>query len=719
MRVRLLLCCVLVAAAAPSASAIPIGDAPPSQLAARSASNPDLDVRHYDFDLTIDPDRRSISGGVTITAAALADVDEMEIDVADNLAVLAVRIDEQDLAFVRHHGYLTARFPATLGAGEEVRVLVIYHGYPEYLGDWGLTGLSFDLSETGEPWIYSLDEPDGAHSWVPVVEDARDKASWALDATVPTGLVVASNGVQPREPDDNGDGTTTYHWATAYSNSMYLFAINIGPFQYGEDTYQRLDGGQMPVVLYALPEHFDAAAHSPATTVPMIEFLADRFGEYPFADEKYGHVAVGFAGMEHATLTSLAWGYFSEPDSITILHELAHQWFGDYVTMKGWQHIWLNEGWATYCEALWREHLDPDSIHGYGAYFASNVLGSVIAEDPSTPFDDSTAIYDKGARVLHMLRRLVGDDAFFAATRSYLDQFGGGSATTEDFRAVFEAEYGHDLGWFFDQWIYQPGSPQLVTWHRYYSDGGSLRVAIYIKQVQPHYLYRLPIDVVLDGKRQRVWVDGDSDLTVIDLPVSASASVVTLDPDGDLLAAVSSLGESDLTDIPVVAAAVSRQSGVAPFDVTLTATSAQSLDGFRVEWSAATTGSPAVPLEGESATLHVAPEEVYWGYNSTYVYLELVPLSGGRGIWYPVPLRIYAYDPEDPDVAARMAGDLFGDGIVDGLDLAVVAARLGPVGWSGPYAGDVDNNGVVDDRDLAFVASRIGDVPASSRAGAR
>ena len=257
------------------------------------------------------------------------------------------------------------------------------------------------------------------------------------------------------------------------------------------------------------PEHLAAARQKFAVTRQAIEVFARLFGEYPFLNEKYGMAEFPWTGaMEHQTMTSIGdriVGSATNTGQFTIAHELAHQWWGDLVTMKTWDDIWLNEGFATYCEVLFAErflHLDPGEVmsNGYddGKVFGA-LGGTVTAENVDDPFDDTAAIYTKGGWVLHMLRHVGGDEKFFQALRDYRRRHEFGNGSTGELRESFEREYGSPLDWFFQQWVYAPGRPFYKLSYDFSGPdaSGSFSVSVTLKQKQ---------SVVIPGREQMAFV---------------------------------------------------------------------------------------------------------------------------------------------------------------------------------------------------------------------
>ncbi|MBI4719680.1 MAG: M1 family metallopeptidase, partial [Chitinivibrionia bacterium] len=378
---------------------------------------------------------------VTVTGEVLSEtLAEVDLDLATTLTVAHVDGEGSPLLPFSHaNDLLTVSLPAPLSQGEAFSLTVYYSGHPDY--SYGAFGFS---SFNGLPMIWSLSEPFGARSWWPCKDVPSDKAdSVDVRITVDSSLIVASNGTLLGVTDNTS--TKTYHWHEGYPISTYLVSVAIHPYTTFSDWYRYSPTDSMEVQFYVFPSHYGVVQPTYALTVDMIEAFADLFGEYPFLDEKYGHAEFTWGGgMEHQTITSL--GGWSE---YLIAHELSHQWWGDMITCDDFHHIWLNEGFATYAEALWSEyaygmeqyHLDMQAAEYFGA-------GTIYVDDTSdwNRIFHSGLSYNKGSWVLHMLRHVVGDSTFSHILKTYYadTRYQYGTATTEEFRDLCEAESGMD-----------------------------------------------------------------------------------------------------------------------------------------------------------------------------------------------------------------------------------------------------------------------------------
>ncbi len=517
---------------------------------------PRYDVVAYDLDLFVDPTRRVLSGSVTVTLAAVVDgLTEVLLDADLGLRILSViQVGEGRfpydspiaIPFAHDDGRLTVTLARPLPAGDLVKLQVTYGGHAWRGGLIGATGVNW-YSTGGTPVIHTFAQPYGARVWWPCNDRPDDKATVSLRVTVPENLDVAANGLEESRID-NGDGTATSTWSSRYPVPTYLVVMHVSDFVYSESTYTGLDGTTaMPVGLWAMPHAAEQAETDLAVTVPQIEVMAGRWGEYPFIAEKYGNATVFFGGgMEHQTMTTLAVDRVGDPWMQWLnVHELGHQWWGDWVTMDDWRHIWLNEGYATHTEWLWAEHLGPDVFAQYlrdedwRGWFSGPVF------DNPSPF--SWTIYAKGSWVAWMLRHVIGDDVFFDAMAAYRAANAGATGTTDELREAMETASGMELDWFFDQWVYGRYRPRYI--YGWNNAGGSM-LELSVRQVQTNTgLFKMPMNIrvttAVGSEDHRVWIDALAEQTV-NIQLEADATAVELNPDTHVLCEIAHESEPDL-----------------------------------------------------------------------------------------------------------------------------------------------------------------------------
>ena len=527
------------------------------------------DVLHYRLDLQIDPSSHRLTGANEITVRCVAAVATFRFRLDDLFTIGAVTVDGQSASWQRLD---TETIEVTLdrarGSGETFVLLIPYDGFPT-----SAYGSLVFTTHSGQPIVYTLSEPWFAYTWWPAKDDNTDKATADLLFTVPSGMVVAANGRLAAVEPASG-GRSRYHWATAYETAPYLISFSATNYTQVHGSVN-VDGVVMPVHLFLYPES-DSSANRTSwlTSVAMIEVFNTLFGPYPFASEKYGIYQWPVSGgMEHQTITGQ--GSFLE---YLTAHELAHQWWGDLVTCATWHDIWLNEGFATYAEALWFENRPGSS----GAADLRQVMeqlqptavgGTVYCYNDTSPsrIFSSDYSYLKAGWVMHMLRHVIGDDAFFATLAAYRQAFAFKSSTTADFQRVAEQVSGRDLTWFFQEWIYSGGAPAYRYAWRSVTAAGRHWLELNVRQTQSTYpTFAMPIDVAVitaAGATERLtaWNDAKSDYLL--LPIGDTPSQVTLDPDHWILR--TSVQVTTLVEGPpkVVAVTPAPASLVAPFSV--------------------------------------------------------------------------------------------------------------------------------------------------------
>jgi aminopeptidase N len=505
-----------------------------------------LDVLHYDMDVTVDPTAMTLKGTVVMRFRATASLSKVKMRLIASLKVTGAAVDDVAISKVKRSG-ADLKFPLSPAAapGSEHTIRVEYEG-PPGSGDGYLNGGFVFSSHAGVPVAATSVEPYDSYTWWPCVEDVADKFTIDLRVTVPDGLTVAANG-KLVETYAARDGWTTWHWSEGYPIAGYLVALNMTNYATFGDTYTGLDGTTtMPVDHYVYPEDLATARRTYARVAQMIHFHAGLSGEYPFIGEKYGQVEVPYPGMEHQTLTAVSdywtlgeYGYGGGTYELMYFHEMSHHWWGDDVTCGTWHDVWLNEGFGTYFEVLW---LSQDTGTPVGELMAEYydgawINGTVYVKDASRPFADEGAVYDKGAWVLHMLRHVMGDEPFFQALAGYRSAHRYGSAVTADFQAACEGAYGGSLAWFFDQWVYTRMRPV-------YSVSDSIsgnNATVTIGQLQTHKIanrktdrtvYHMPVDLTIhyaDGTSDTVTVDNDQRSQTFELEAAKPIASVGFD----------------------------------------------------------------------------------------------------------------------------------------------------------------------------------------------
>ncbi len=512
------------------------------------------DVTKYDLSLSFDIPQKSLSGELIMHADALADnLDTVYINFYDNMAISELSFGTTDNSptggmttpsYRRENDYIIIDTKDKIKKSGEFIIKIKYTGKPKVTG---YDSFSF-IDVYGSPVVSNLSEPDYAPVWWPCKDLPSDKAITYVHLRVPTGLKGISSGLLA-DTVQNSDGTTTFDWESQYPIATYLVNAVVAKLTLNQAAYTSLDGNiEMPVVYYAFPKDSVKAAFDWKKTPEMIKFFAETYGEYPFIDEKYGMVEFGWTqgAMEHQTITGIGYTLVTGDGRYEdiVSHELSHQWFGDAVTLKDWKNIWLNEGFATYSEALWNEHQGgKEALFDYMKKIDYGYFSGTVYDPQGYIFSPQVyaTVYQKGGWVLHMLRGVTGDSLFFKGLREYYEKFKYKNAETADFQAVFENVTGQNLDWFFDEWVYKgTGRPRYEYSWKFDTFPGSAAhlVRLQLKQVQTDRdVYKMPVKVTIVttlGEKEYTVFNDQRDQT-FSLTTDATPKEVLIDKDGWIL----------------------------------------------------------------------------------------------------------------------------------------------------------------------------------------
>jgi aminopeptidase N len=423
-----------------------------------SAGNGGYDVSHYEIALEIDPISGEIQGRTVIRAQATQGLSSFDLDLS-GLEIASVTVDGHGAEYRRKGQELVVTCPDLLEAGASFSTEVDYSGTPAPVND--AESFPVGWQQEGDA-IYTLDEPLGAATWFPVNDHPSDKATYLFRLTVPEPYVATANGVLV---DTEVRGTErTFVWETKQPLASYLAAVTVGDYVVEKST----TSNGVPIRNYFARALSGQATTAFARTGEVLAYYADLFGPYPF--EAYGVVvptADTGAAMENQTLSLFGRDVLQRRLSdqtlgaVYLSHELAHQWFGDSVTITRWKDIWLNEGFATYASWLWLEHdQGPEALASAVDASVSMLTGEEYPPlgDPGADGLFSANVYRRGALTLHALRLTVGDDPFFRVLREWASRHQYGNVTTEDFIALVKeiarATPPDNLAEFFDSWLY-------------------------------------------------------------------------------------------------------------------------------------------------------------------------------------------------------------------------------------------------------------------------
>lgn len=433
------------------------------------------DVGFYFIDLEVSDSSTFINGSVTIKIKPLSAIlDTFVCELMDVYHIDSVKVQNKLVTGYAHDAELLfIPVPEVNSSDPEISVRIFYHGQSSVTGFF--SGISNGLHAIYNTRVtYTLSEPFQAYQWFPSKQNLYDKADSAwIFITVDSSLMAGSNGLLTKITPLPG-GQKRFEWKTKYPIAYYLLSFSVAEYQ-DYSFYVRMDSDSILIqnYIYKYPGLLQNEKNNIDKTAELIKVFSNKFGPYPFRNEKYGHCLAPLGGgMEHQTMTTL-----NSFKSDLVAHELAHQWFGNYVTCATWQDIWLNEGFATYSEYIALEELASQEeaysfLRKIHQRAVNDPQGRVYLDENETKSEwrifSGDLSYNKGASILHMLRNELDDDElFFRIIQKYLVTFSDSVATGMDFIQVAENEAGLDLKWFLDQWYFGRGYPVFTgTWRQ-------------------------------------------------------------------------------------------------------------------------------------------------------------------------------------------------------------------------------------------------------------
>jgi aminopeptidase N len=503
-----------------------------------------IDALNYVFRLTLSDDTDEILGEATIDLRFLKDsLADFTLDLASvkdgkGMSVSEVQSGLTPLRFKHEADLLRIALDSPSKTGERRQFIVRYRGVPA-------KGLRILKNKFGERCFFSENWPNNARQWLPMIDHPYDKATSEFIVTAPIKYQVVANGLL-QEETDLADGRRLTHWKQSVPIASWLNALGVAQFS----THHA--GLVKGIELQTWAYHQERAAGPfwfETTTRQALEFFIEKIGPYSY--EKLANVeAAGFGGgTEHASaifygensiLTNPTTGLVRPVNTGLIAHEIAHQWFGDAVTEKDWDDVWLSEGFATYFTLLFTEQYQGRDAFVTGLRRSREQVFTLEKKSPGVGVLHNNLadmknvlnqiIYQKGGWTLHMLRSLMGTEKFWAGIRDYYRRYRDGSASTDEFRRVMEENSGLELSWFFQQWLARAGSPVIEG--NWVYDAQAKRVVLEFTQVQPGEAYRLPLEIglTIDGASKIEKIEMTRKQQRFEIAAEKEPVAVTLDP---------------------------------------------------------------------------------------------------------------------------------------------------------------------------------------------
>ena len=467
------------------------------------------DIHYYDINIDVDIDKKYISGYVDICFNALTDIDTIQIDLYENMNVSAILYENDTLEFNRRYKALMVGFRNSLKKGGNYKIRVFYNGNPKVAPrpPWE-GGFVWEKDDDKNPWIGVSCELDGASLWWPVKDHLSDEPdSLRMSVTIPQGLFCVSNG---RLIDRVQRGSKEkFIWKTTYPINTYNATLYIGNYEHFTLPYNKRDTTYL-LDFYVLPKNLELAKEHFKQTIDIISFFENCFGEYPWWRDGYKLVESPYAGMEHQTV--IAYGnkyknFYGQKFDHIILHETAHEWWGNSLTASDYADVWLHEGFATYSEALYVEH-----YRNYDSYLKYLNFYSLLIKNKQPvigPFGvnywnyKDGDVYMKGALILHTLRNIINnDEIFFDILKTYYNQYKYSIVTTEDFINVVNEKTGKDYDWFFNQYLYRRDCPKL-EWNYVFN---TIKQQYEIKFKWSNMDSKFQLPVLIRTSEDKVWI---------------------------------------------------------------------------------------------------------------------------------------------------------------------------------------------------------------------
>ncbi|HQX56243.1 MAG TPA: M1 family metallopeptidase [Pyrinomonadaceae bacterium] len=516
-----------------------------------------FDVQNYDISISADPKTKSIAGTTVMTARTVIPTNVIVLDLDSAYTISKLTDGIHDLKYERKAGKIWIWFPMTKQVGEEIKTSITYAGVPKEAPrpPW-VGGFMWKKTPNGADWISVALQNDGADLMFPCKDHPSDKAATvSMHITVPDPLMAVGPG-KYQGVKKNADSTSTYNWRMTNPIANYSIVFNAAPYKIIEDKYTTATGETMPIYFYILPESFEKGARLIAEQKKYLAFYEKYLGPYPFRSQKVGIVETPHLGMEHST--AIAYGnqfkYNDDGTDTLLLHEFGHEYWANLVTASDWRDFWIHEGFQSYMDTLYTE-----TLHGKDAYMRSmrnrqrgfknkqavaprepKLTYQVYMSEPDYVNSDGD-IYGKGSYILHTLRYLVGDAAFFRSLRRMayptkaMEKLTDGSqerlVNTDDFLTIVNEESKMNLDWYFELYLRQPKLPTLVFST---TPECTSNCTMSLSWQTPNNMpFPMPVDVVIGGKSQRIEMKGGKG------SVTYNGAAPAVDPDGWVLKSLS------------------------------------------------------------------------------------------------------------------------------------------------------------------------------------
>ncbi|MDF2431901.1 MAG: aminopeptidase [Mucilaginibacter sp.] len=502
--------------------------------AAAQVQFPAIDVQHYNFAISLNDKNDTIKGAATVQVKFLNELSSFSLNLVKQnskgkgMLVSAIKENNRNVPFVQDSDVLVINAVAKNNSIHSYTIT--YKGVP-------VDGLIISTNEFGHRTFFGDNWPNRAHNWLPCADYPADKATVDFVVTAPAHYRVVANGAKIAETNLSNNLKLT-HWKETAQIPTKVMVIGVADFAVDYTG----DVGNIPVYTYVFTENKNEGFKSYAVAKEILPFYIKNAG--PYAYEKLANVQSKtiFGGMENAG----AIFYFEK--SVTskgieelMAHEIAHQWFGDAASEKSFAHLWLSEGFATYMTNLYLENkygadtlkkrlsADRTTVFRFEKKRLTPVVDTAVKDNYMQLLNANS--YQKGGWILHMLRRMLGDDIFWKGIRNYYAKYNGSNANTDDLRKVMEKTSGQDLKQFFNQWLYTAGHPQLNIRWKYNADSKVIELNI---DQQQNVLYEFPLQVAIDSKLFTIGIKDKN--TLVQLPVTGKPTDIKIDPDVNLLA---------------------------------------------------------------------------------------------------------------------------------------------------------------------------------------